>query len=141
MRSLGIDFGAKRVGLSYGDDLGVATPLPAIVEPDERQRWKVLIETIRRRQVTDLVIGWPLNMDDSIGPKAREVEAFAAKLKGEVNLPVHLIDERLTSHEAEASIPKARRRDLRGSGIVDSRAATLILQDFLDQRIPLPPVE
>ncbi|MBX7122938.1 MAG: Holliday junction resolvase RuvX [Opitutaceae bacterium] len=141
MRCLGIDFGAKRVGLSYGDDLGVATPLPAIVEPDERQRWKVLIETIRRRQVTDLVIGWPLNMDDSIGPKAREVEAFAAKLKGEVNLPVHLIDERLTSHEAEASIPKARRRDLRGSGIVDSRAATLILQDFLDQRIPLPPVE
>lgn len=141
MRCLGIDFGAKRVGLSYGDDLGVATPLPAIVEPDERQRWKVLIETIRRRQVTDLVIGWPLNMDDSIGPKAREVEAFAAKLKGEVNLPVHLIDERLTSHEAEASIPKARRRDLRGSGIVDSKAATLILQDFLDQRIPLPPVE
>lgn len=141
MRCLGIDFGSKRVGLSYGDDLGVATPLPAIVEPDERQRWKVLIETIRRRQVTDLVIGWPLNMDDSIGPKAREVEAFAAKLKGEVNLPVHLIDERLTSHEAEASIPKARRRDLRGSGIVDSRAATLILQDFLDQRIPLPPVE
>ncbi len=141
MRCLGIDFGSKRVGLSYGDDLGVATPLPAIVEPDERQRWKVLIETIRRRQVTDLVIGWPLNMDDSIGPKAREVEAFAAKLKGEVNLPVHLIDERLTSHEAEASIPKARRRDLRGSGIVDSKAATLILQDFLDQRIPLPPVE
>lgn len=141
MRCLGIDFGAKRVGLSYGDDLGVATPLPAIVEADERQRWSVLIETIRRRQVTDLVIGWPLNMDDSVGPKAREVEAFAAKLKGEVNLPVHLVDERLTSHEAEASIPKARRRGLRGSGIVDSRAATLILQDFLDQRIPLPPVE
>lgn len=141
MRCLGIDFGAKRVGLSYGDDLGVATPLPAIVEADERQRWSVLIETIRRRQVTDLVIGWPLNMDDSVGQKAREVEAFAAKLKGEVNLPVHLVDERLTSHEAEASIPKARRRGLRESGIVDSRAATLILQDFLDQRIPLPPVE
>lgn len=141
MRCLGIDFGTKRVGLSYGDDLGVATPLPAIVEADERQRWSVLIETIRRRQVTDLVIGWPLNMDDSVGPKAREVEAFVAKLKGEVNLPVHLVDERLTSHEAEASIPKARRRGLRESGIVDSRAATLILQDFLDQRIPLPPVE
>lgn len=141
MRCLGIDFGTKRVGLSYGDDLGVATPLPAIVEADERQRWSVLIETIRSRQVTDLVIGWPLNMDDSVGPKAREVEAFAAKLKGELNLPVHLVDERLTSHEAEASIPKARRRGLRGSGIVDSRAATLILQDFLDQRIPLPPVE
>ncbi|MBP7140516.1 MAG: Holliday junction resolvase RuvX [Opitutaceae bacterium] len=141
MRCLGIDYGAKRVGLSFGDELGVATPLPAIVEADERQRWKILVETIRRRQVTDLVIGWPLNMDDSVGPKAREVEAFAAKLKGEVNLPVHLIDERLTSDVAEASIPKARRRGLRASGIVDSRAATLILQDFLDQRIALPPAE
>lgn len=139
MRCLGIDFGAKRVGLSFGDDLGVATPLPAIVETDEGKRWKVLIETIRLRRVTDIVIGWPLNMDDSVGPKAREVEAFAARLKGEVNLPVHLVDERLTSHEAEASIPKARRRGLRESGIVDSRAATLILQDFLDQRIPMPP--
>jgi putative Holliday junction resolvase len=51
-------------------------------------------------------------------------------------LPVHLVDERLTSAEAESTIPKQKLRDLRSSGIIDSRAATLILQDFLNQRFP-----
>lgn len=139
MRCLGIDYGSKRIGLSYGDDLGVATPLPAILETDEPKRWAALLAAIRQRRATDLVIGWPLNMDDTVGPKAREVEAFAAKLHQELALPIHLVDERLTSHEAESSIPKHRRRDIRASGVVDSRAATLILQDFLDQHIPLPP--
>lgn len=136
MRCLGIDFGAKRVGLSYGDDIGVATPLPACLETDERRRLAALGTWITQRRVTDLVIGYPLNMDDSVGPKAREVERFAERLKQEFRLPVHLVDERLTSHEAESSIPKQRRREVRASGIVDSRAATLILQDFLNQKIP-----
>lgn len=136
MRCIGIDYGAKRIGLSYGDDLGVATPLPAILEIDEQKRMAALVATIRQRRATDLVIGWPLNMDDTVGPKAREVQTFAARLRQELALPVHLVDERLTSHEAESSIPKHRRREIRASGVVDSRAATLILQDFLNQHIP-----
>jgi putative Holliday junction resolvase len=51
-------------------------------------------------------------------------------------LPVHFVDERLTSYEAEDTIPKSRRRAVRASGLIDSRAATLILQDFLDQKFP-----
>ncbi len=136
MRCIGIDYGAKRIGLSYGDDLGVATPLPAILEIDEQKRMAALVATIRQRRATDLVIGWPLNMDDTVGPKAREVQTFAARLRQDLALPVHLVDERLTSHEAESSIPKHRRREIRASGVVDSRAATLILQDFLNQHIP-----
>ena len=119
-----------------GDELGVATPLPALTEADAAARWASLLEVARRRRVTDLVVGHPLNMDDTPGPKAREAEAFAARLGTELGLPVHLVDERLTSHEAEATIAKSRRRELRASGIVDSRAATLILQDFLNQRFP-----
>jgi putative Holliday junction resolvase len=138
MRVLGIDYGSRRIGLSYGDELGVATPLPALIEKDAGQRWAALSAVVRQRGVTDLVVGHPLNMDGSAGPKAREVEAFAERLRGELGLPVHLIDERLTSEEAEATIAKARRRSVRASGVVDSRAATLILQDFLDQRVPLP---
>jgi putative Holliday junction resolvase len=138
MRCLGIDFGTRRIGLAYGDDLGVATPLAAIVDRDEAQRWSVLVATIRQRRATDLVLGHPLNMDDSAGPKAKEAEAIAARLQRELGLPVHLIDERLTSHEAESTIPKAKRRSVRASGLVDSRAATLILQDFLDQKLPPP---
>ena len=136
MRCLGIDYGTRRIGLSYGDELGVATPLPALTEADSADRWAALLEVARRRRVTDLVVGHPLNMDDTPGPKAREAEAFAARLGTELGLPVHLVDERLTSHEAEATIAKSRRRELRASGIVDSRAATLILQDFLNQRVP-----
>jgi putative Holliday junction resolvase len=138
MRCLGIDYGTKRIGLSYGDELGVATPLPALVDPDPAKRWAALGDVAKSRRVTDFVLGHPLNMDDTAGPKAKEAEAFAARLRAAFGLPVHLVDERLTSYEAEESIPKARRRAVRASGLVDSRAATIILQDFLDQKVPPP---
>ncbi|MBL9202085.1 MAG: Holliday junction resolvase RuvX [Opitutaceae bacterium] len=141
MRCLGIDHGTRRIGLSYGDELGVATPLPALVEADPAKRWGALLALIRQRRITDLVIGYPINMDDTIGPKAKEAEALGARLKAETGLPVHLIDERLTSYEAESTMAKSRRRDVRASGVVDSRAATLILQDFLNQKVPLAPPE
>ena len=78
-------------------------------------------------------------MDGTVGFKAKEVDAFAARLRAEVKLPVHLVDERLTSYEAESTIAKSKRRDVRASGIIDSRAATLILQDYLNQQFGLPP--
>lgn len=140
MRFLGIDYGDRRIGLSYGDQLGVATPLPAITAADEAKRWTALGAMIRERRITEIVIGHPLNMDDSVGPKAKQMEKVAARLRAEFGLPVHLVDERLTSYEAESSIAKAKRRDVRASGIIDSRAATLILQDYLDLRFP-PPME
>jgi putative Holliday junction resolvase len=140
MRVLGIDPGTRRIGLAFGDDLGVATPLPALTQAETAQRWAALLAIARERRATDLVLGHPLNMDDTAGPKAREAEAMAERLRAELGLPVHLVDERLTSYEAESNIAKARRRALRASGLVDSRAATLILQDFLSQRFPdVPP--
>jgi len=137
MRCLGIDHGAKRIGLSYGDELGVATPLPALIEPTPQARMEALAAVIRQRKITDLVLGHPLNMDDTAGFKAKEVEAFAALLKATFGLPVHLVDERLTSYEAEASIPKQKRRAVRATGLIDSRAACIILQDYLEQRVPM----
>ncbi len=137
MRCIGIDYGEKRIGLAYGDDLGVATPLPAAIEVDAAKRWETLCTVIRDRRATDLVIGYPLNMDDSAGFKAKEVDAFAQKLREKTALPIHYVDERLTSYEAESTIAKSQRRLVRASGLVDSRAATIILQDFLDQRVPL----
>lgn len=143
MRCLGIDYGSRRIGLSFGDDLGVATPLPAITESDVAKRRAALTAIAKQRRITDFVVGHPLNMDDTAGPKAKEAEAFAEELRREFGLPVHLIDERLTSYEAESTIAKSKRRDVRASGIIDSRAATLILQDFLDQMMPpeiVPPL-
>jgi putative Holliday junction resolvase len=141
MRCIGIDLGTRRIGLAFGDELGVATPLPALTQADPTQRWAALLAIARERRATDLVIGHPLNMDDSVGPKAKEAEATAEKLRAELGLPVHLVDERLTSYEAESTIAKSKRRDVRASGIIDSRAATLILQDYLDQIMPPPEAE
>jgi putative Holliday junction resolvase len=136
MRCLGIDFGTRRIGLAFGDDLGVATPLPALIDADPNKRWSALLDIAKQRRATDLVLGHPLNMDDSEGPKAKEAVALAARLKVQLGIPVHLIDERLTSYEAEETIAKSKRREVRASGLIDSRAATLILQDFLDQQQP-----
>ena len=136
MRWLGIDYGTKRVGLAHGDVLGVATPLPALIEAEAAARWTKLGKVITQRRITDLVLGYPYNLDGSVGFKAKEVDAFAAKLKIQFKLPVHLVDETLTSYAAEATIAKKSRRAVRGSGLIDSRAACLILQDFLDQRLP-----
>lgn len=138
MRCLGIDYGTKRVGLAQGDELGVATPLPALVDADPAVRWQKLGEVIRQRRITDLVLGFPYNMDGTVGFKAKEVEAYAVKLRTAFGLPVHFVDETLTSDAAESTIAKKDRRGVRDSGLIDSRAACLILQDFLDQRFPPP---
>jgi putative Holliday junction resolvase len=138
MRCLGIDYGTKRIGLSHGDEIGVATPLPALTEGLGEASWQKLGEIIKQRRITDLVVGYPYNMDGSAGFKAKEVDGFAGKLKERFGLPVHLVDETLTSYEAESTIAKKSRRGVRDSGLIDSRAACLILQDFLDQQLPPP---
>ncbi|EIQ01172.1 RNAse H-fold protein YqgF [Opitutaceae bacterium TAV1] len=136
MRALGIDYGTRRIGLAFGDELGIATPLPALTQADPAARREALAVVIRQRRITDLVLGYPLNMNGSAGFKAKEVDAFAGSLREEFALPVHLIDERLTSHMAESGLSQKKLREIRGQGIIDSRAAALILQDFLDQRFP-----
>jgi putative Holliday junction resolvase len=137
MRCLGIDYGARRWGFAYGDELGVATPLPAAAASSADARWTALAALVASRRITDFVLGHPLNMDDSAGFKAKEVEAFADRLRTEFGRPVHLVDERLTTFEAESGIAKKNRRAVRASGIIDSRAATIILQDFLNHRLGL----
>lgn len=139
MRCLGIDYGTRRIGLSYGDEIGVATPLPALIDPEPEVRWNSLLGLITQKRVDTLVLGYPLNMDETSGFKAKEVDAFAKRLHDSTKLPIHFVDERLTSYEAESSIPKAKRRDVRASGLIDSRAAAIILQDFLEQHLELPP--
>jgi len=136
MRFLGIDYGTRRVGLAFGDELGVATPLPALTDAEPGKRWSELAAVIRQRRISELVLGYPLNMDGSAGFKAKEVDAFAERLRTHFGLPVHLVDERLTSHVAAAGMNQKDLRAIRSSGIVDSRSAAIILQDYLDQRFP-----
>lgn len=133
MRCLGIDYGERRVGLSFGDEIGVATPLPALDASDRAEGFPGLGRLVAERRITDLVVGYPLNMDGSVGFKAREVDTFIDELGRHFDLVIHRVDERLTTVEARARLPKGRDDALRRSGRIDSMAATIILQDFLDQ--------
>lgn len=149
MRCLGIDFGTVRIGLSYGDEIGVAVPIPAATAATEDERLDRIGNEITRRRIQQLVVGYPLNMDGSTGFKAREVDAFIARLEQRFGLPVVRVDERLSSYAADAvAMPAARKRGGRSkqaaqrerrSGERDSRAAAVILQDYLDQQMSLPP--
>ena len=137
MRYLGIDYGEKRWGLSYGDEIGVAVPLPAAVERTVKERMAHLEEVIDERRVAEIVVGYPLNMDGTEGFKAREVDRFIEKVVNRFRLRVHRADERLSTHQVEGDLaklglPTKRNRKIRRSGDIDSRAAAVILQDFLD---------
>ncbi len=153
MRYLGLDYGAKRWGLSYGDELGLALPLPAAIAATAAERFAQVEREIATRRIDEIVVGYPYNMDGTAGPKAREVDTFIAELEKKFRRPVHRSDERLTSHQAEAEIrlghskrarSPAAHKAARATGEVDSRAAALILQDFLDAHngpALLPPEE
>lgn len=138
MRCIGVDYGERRIGVAYGDELGVATPLPAIVKATEAERIAALVDLARQRRATDLVFGYPYNMNGTVGFKAKEVDSFIERLREVLDLPVHRLDERLTSVEAAKAFPKGRDDELRRSGKIDSVAASLILQDYLNQNIPMP---
>ncbi|WP_309382392.1 Holliday junction resolvase RuvX [Cerasicoccus frondis] len=145
MNFLGIDYGEKRIGLSAGDDdVRLAVPIPAAVEPMKEARLAHIAQEIKQRRIGALVVGYPYNMDGSVGFKAQEVDAFIQQLESKFGLPVYRTDERLTSQAAESQMRankpaksrskksiKAKQQERR-SGNLDSRAAALILQDYLD---------
>jgi putative holliday junction resolvase len=135
MRVLGIDYGERRIGLAFGDELGVAVPLPAAVDPTPEARLAHVVAIARERRVAELVVGYPYNMDGTAGFKAREVDAFVARLTADLALPVHRVDERLSTRAAGEHLPKKRDDELRRSGKIDSMAACVILQDYLNQSL------
>ena len=144
MTFLGIDYGEKRIGLSLGDELGLAVPLPAAVERTESARLRYLMRVLESRKVGRIVVGMPYNMDGSMGFKAKEVGLFMERLRKLTQLPVVAVDERLTTHQAKENFKSQNRKWDRKSGEIDSHAATLILQDYLDQSLGqtlLPPHE
>ena len=129
---LGIDYGTKRIGLAWADDLGIALPVGAISGIEIDGCWDQLAEEINSRKIDELVVGYPLHMDGNVGKRAEEVDQFIDRLSDLFSLPVHRVDERLTSMAAEESIgKKAKTKKGKQSGKVDATAACLILRDFL----------
>lgn len=136
MKYLGIDWGERRWGLATADELCVATPIPAATQAEEAERYDYVARLIKERRIDEIIVGLPLNMDGTEGPKAKQATAFAESLLARFQLPVHLCDETLTSYAAECDMNSKKRREIRKDGIIDSKAATLLLQDWLDESFP-----
>lgn len=135
MRILGLDYGAKTVGVAVCDPLGLtAQGVETITRKEENKLRKTLarIESlIKEYGVETIVLGYPKNMDDTIGERARKTEEFRDMLIRRTGLPVVLWDERLTTIEAnEILIESGVRREDRKK-VIDKIAATLILQSYL----------
>ena len=100
---LGIDFGAKRIGLAWADELSIALPVGAIPGVLQQKCWDAISKEISERKINEIVVGYPIHMDGQVGVRAREVDEFVKELKNRYGLPVHRVDERLTSHAARAA--------------------------------------
>lgn len=141
MRTLAIDLGTRRVGLALSDEGGrFATPLDVLNISTPEQALDEVMKAIVREGPQRIVIGLPLNMDDSVGPAARSTIVWAKKLAERSKLPLLYIDERLSSFEAEQHLTDRKRggermtRQMKKERL-DAIAAAGFLQAFLDGRL------
>lgn len=134
VRVLGIDLGAKRIGVAVSDSSGtVATPLTVIARSRSRRAdHDAIARLVRDEEAEAVVVGLPLNMDGSRGPAAKAAAAEAEVLVTVVGVPVHLHDERLTTVTAERALREAGVRGQDKRSVVDKVAAAVLLQGWLD---------
>ena len=134
MRILGIDYGEKRVGLAISSPVGfIAQGLPTIERIEGMDYLEELADIIEEKEVSEIVVGLPKNMNDTIGEKAEEVLGFVETLKSKFNIPVHTVDERLTTVRAHRAMAAAKMSKKGKKKRVDMIAAQFILQAYLDQ--------
>ena len=133
MRIMGLDFGSKTIGVAMSDALfwtaqGVKTIRRSKKEIEE------LRELIREYEVMEIVIGYPKNMNGTLGPRCVLTEEFAKVLRLEFGLEVRLWDERLSTVAAQRTLIEADVSRSKRKQVIDKMAAVFILQGFLDSR-------
>ena len=147
MRTLGIDLGTRRVGLAMSDEGGrFASPYEVLEVNGTEAALEPIAKLIKTEAVARVVVGLPLNMDDSVGPAAKAAVAWGTKLVTLAGVPVLYVDERLSSFAAEQSLNDRKRggeRLTRGKKKqqLDALAAADFLQAFLDGRLTAIDVE
>lgn len=145
-RILGVDYGRARVGLAIADpETRLARPLDTLERVNRNEDMRRLRETVREHGVKQIVVGLPLHLDGSQGEMAEEAARFAQRLRKQIGVPVEMVDERLTSWEAERLLEETQGRVLhkknaapgrkmqtkQGKVTVDAVAAAVILKDYL----------
>lgn len=138
MRIMGLDFGTKTVGVAISDPLMVtAQPIETITRKSANKLRQTLarIETlIVENQVELIVLGYPKNMNNTVGERAQACEAFKEDLERRTALPVVLWDERMTTMESERILMAGEVRRENRKAVIDQMAAVLILQSYMDAK-------
>jgi len=145
---LSIDYGRERMGLALAEaPARVAQPFGTLDRINRNEDMRRLRELVRDHGVTQIVLGLPLNLDGTRGEMAEEAERFARRARKQIGVPVELVDERLTSWEAERLLEETQGRSLRAEktsgsrkrktaarATVDAMAAAVILKEYLERQ-------
>ncbi len=136
MRIMGLDYGSKTIGVAISDPLLITAQGIEIIRRDSENKIRKSLarieELIAEYEVNEIVLGYPKNMDDTIGERARKTEEFKDRLERRTGLNVILWDERLTTVAAEEIMIESGIRRENRSKYVDEIAAMLILQEYLE---------
>jgi putative Holliday junction resolvase len=139
-RFLGLDIGNRRIGVAVSDELGLtAQPVLTLERRSSgrsisREDLRSIARLCRRFGVVGIVAGNPVHLSGEPSPQAAKTQAFAAELGALTGLPIHMWDERLTTHEAHQILYQAGHARQKHRQVVDQVAAALILQSFLDEK-------
>ena len=132
-RLLALDVGDKTIGLALSDgQRTIASPLLTIERTKFSKDMEILEKIIAEHAVGGLVIGYPINMDGSLGPRAQSTRSFTSNLEKRITLPMILQDERLSTMAVERTMLDADLSRARRAELVDKLAASYMLQGFLD---------
>lgn len=131
---LGLDLGTKTIGIAVSDGMRFsATPLTTIRRTKFKQDAAILLELISENEIVGLVLGLPLNMDGSEGPRVQSTRAFARNLSAMINLPICFWDERLSTSAVTKTLIEADVSRAKRAQVIDKLAASYILQGALDR--------
>ena len=132
---MGFDFGSQKIGVAVGQLVtSTATPISIIKAKNGIPDWDEIRNLIEEWKPSLLVVGFPINMDDSESEMSRLSQKFARKLNGRFNLPFEMMDERLTSWEAKQVVRKKKTKPSERRRLVNMVAAQILLQAYLDSR-------
>jgi len=135
MKVLAIDPGTSRCGLAVSDELGMlAHPLEAMPVRDGSNLSRELAEKAKEVEAGTILVGYPLGMDGTEGPRASAASSLAAEIRNHTKVDVELVDERLTTVEASRRLHEAGHSSRKQKGRIDSAAAAVLLQAWLDSR-------
>jgi putative Holliday junction resolvase len=142
---LAVDYGRARIGLALADmEARIARPIGTLLRKNRNEDMRRLRELIREHGVKQVIVGLPLRLDGTRGAMAQEAARFAERIRKQIGLPVEMVDERLSSWEAEQQLEKKiahkgtesaekRKKRQEGKDSVDALAAAVILREYLER--------